>query len=67
MNFISEVSESLHASILTHFELACGVSGDSSVVYLGALRLIYSSSVSLFGGALDHIFGLLYLVIQTFR
>ena len=57
MYFPSEVSESKHACMLTHFVFARGV---SSVVYLGALRLIYSSSVTLLGGALNHIFGLFY-------
>ena len=58
MCFPSEVSKSRHVFMLTHFVLARGVSRDSSVVYLGGLGLIYSSSATLFGGALDCIFSL---------
>ena len=55
-----EVSESTHAFMLTHFVLADGVSLDCSVVYLGALRLRYSLSVTLHDSALDNIFSLFH-------
>ena len=55
-----EVSESTHAFMLTHFVLADGVSLDCSVIYLGALRLRYSSSVTLHDSALDDIFSLFH-------
>jgi len=46
--------------MLTHFMLARGVSWDTSWVCQGVYCLIYSSSVSLLGSALVHIFGSLY-------
>lgn len=57
MYFPSRVSESMHAFVLTHFVSARGVSWDSTWIYWGVYCLIYSSSVSLLGGALVHIFG----------